>query len=91
MTNLNTQRELAQIKETVRFLPLQIEELRGDIMRLAESFSEELRTEKKSDRSMRELLSSLQLESPSLREEGGRASQIQDRLLPGRGLLSYLK
>lgn len=44
---MTLQSDVAEIKESLKFLPRQFDELRGDIRRLAETFNEELEAEKK--------------------------------------------
>lgn len=88
---MTLQNDVAEIKESLKFLPRQFDELRGDIRRLAETFNEELEAEKKRDVSLRTLLLSLRQGSPSLRDEAGRASPTPAPSLPVRGLLKYLE
>lgn len=88
---MTLQSDVAEIKESLKFLPRQFDELRGDIRRLAETFNEELEAEKKSDTSLKILLSSLRPELPSSKTESARGSLTPGRSLPGRGLLKYLE
>lgn len=88
---MTLQHDVAEIKESLKFLPRQFDELRGDIRRLAETFNEELEAEKKRDVSLRALLLSSQHESPSLRGAAERESPTPAPSLPVRGLLKYLE
>lgn len=83
--------DVAQIKESLRFLPNKFDELRDDIRRLAETFNEELEAEKKRDVSLRALLLSLRQGSPSSRGAAERESPTPAPSLPVRGLLKYLE
>lgn len=44
--------DIKEIKEALKFIPMQIEELRSDIARLYDVYGEELKEEKKSDKSL---------------------------------------
>ncbi len=83
--------DVAQIKESLRFLPNKFDELRDDIRRLAETFNEELEAEKKRDASLRTLFSNSQQGSLSWRAEAGKENPTPAPLLPVRGLLKYLE
>ncbi len=83
--------DVAQIKESLRFLPNKFDELRDDIRRLAETFNEELEAEKKRDTSLRALLLSLRQGSPSWKAEAEKESPTPAHLSPVRGLLKYLE
>jgi hypothetical protein len=85
------QSDVAEIKESLKFLPRQFDELRDDIRRWAETFNDELEAEKKRDASLRALLLSLRHGSPSSRDAAGRASPTPAPSLPVRGLLKYLE
>lgn len=87
---MSVQSDVAQIKENLRFLPMKIDELRGDILRLAESFNEEMESEKKSGESLRILLLNLQRELQSSKGEAEKENQTPDRSSPDRGLLKFL-
>jgi hypothetical protein len=88
---VSLQNDVAEIKESLKFLPRQFDELRGDIRRLAETFNEELEAEKKRDTSLRTLLSSLRQGSPSWKAEAEKESPIPAHSSPVRGLLKYLE
>jgi phage host-nuclease inhibitor protein Gam len=88
---MSLQNDVAQIKESLKFLPNKFDELRDDIRRLAETFNEELEAEKKSDVNLKTLLSSWRRGSPSLRAEAGKENPIPGRSSPVRGLLKYLE
>jgi hypothetical protein len=88
---VSLQNDVAEIKESLKFLPRQFDELRDDIRRLAETFNEELEAEKKRDASLRALLLSLRQGSPSSRDAAERASPTPAPSLPVRGLLKYLE
>lgn len=83
--------DVAQIKESLRFLPNKFDELRDDIRRLAETFNEELEAEKKRDASLRTSFSSLRQGSLSLRDAAERENPTPAPSLPVRGLLKYLE
>lgn len=88
---MTLQSDVAEIKESLKFLPRQFDELRGDIRRLAETFNEELEAEKKRDASLKTLLWSLRQGSPSLRAGAGKENQTPAPSSPVRGLLKYLE
>lgn len=88
---MSLQNDVAQIKESLKFLPNKFDELRDDIRRLAETFNEELEAEKKSDVNLRTLLSSWRQGLPSSRVEAVKASPIPAPSSPVRGLLKYLE
>lgn len=83
--------DVAQIKESLKFLPNKFDELRDDIRRLAETFNEELEAEKKRDASLRTSFLSLRPELPSWKAEAERANLTPGRSSPVRGLLKYLE
>ncbi len=88
---MSLQSDVAQIKESVKFLPRQFDELRGDILRLSEIFKEELDAEKKRDMSLKRLFSSLRQGSPSLKAEAVKENPTPARSSPGHGLLKFLE
>lgn len=88
---MTLQSDVAEIKESLKFLPRQFDELRGDIRRLAETFNEELEAEKKRDVSLRRLFTSWRLESQLSRDEAGRGGPTPGRSSPAHGLLKYLE
>lgn len=86
---MSVQADINQIKESLRFLPMQFDELRGDILRLTESFAEELKAEKKSGKSLERLLLNLQRESPYWKAEVKKESLTRGHSLPGHGFQKY--
>ena len=88
---MSLQNDVAQIKESLKFLPNKFDELRDDIRRLAETFNEELEAEKKSDVNLKTLLSSWRHGSPSSKAEAERASPTPAPSSPVRGLLKFLE
>lgn len=88
---MTLQSDVAEIKESLKFLPRQFDELRDDIRRLAETFNEELEAEKKSDVSLRALLSSLPPELPSSKTASARGGPTPAPSSPVHGLLKYLE
>lgn len=88
---MTLQSDVAEIKESLKFLPRQFDELRGDIRRLAETFNEELEAEKKRDTSLKTLLWSLRQGSPSSKTASAREDPTPGRSSPVHGLLKYLE
>ena len=76
---MSAQTDIKEIREAIRFIPMQIEELRSDIARFYALTLEELTLEKKSAKSLRPLLSSLPPGSPYWKIGEEKASQIQAR------------
>lgn len=87
---MSLQNDVAEIKEALKYLPRQFDELRDDIRRLAETFNDELEAEKKRDAKMGKLLSSWRRELPSLRDAAEKESQTPAPSSRAHGLLKYL-
>ena len=88
---MSLQDDVAQIKESLKFLPNKFDELRDDIRRLAETFNDELEAEKKRDASLKTSFMSSQPGSQLSRDEAGRGGPTPGRSSPGHGLLKYLE
>jgi hypothetical protein len=77
--------DIKEIREAIRFIPMQIEELRGDITRIYSLYGEELKEEKKRDRSLKQLLLNLPHGSPYWKAAQKTAARIRDRSYQGPG------